>query len=393
MVRAMAEAAARAYLLVLSLSVGFLCVALAFTEEEPGDRAPKSDGYCSWITRAHGARKELYSEFRLRVEGEPESYQPGSTYRVTLYTTSPAYFRGFTLIALKEGRNGDKEEDYAGNFQIIDEEDTQFMTNCPPALTESTPRRRTKIQVLWMAPSSGSGCILLNMETEMRSGECGDGEQRDGEWGNGQQGDGKWRNKEQSDGEQGDGKWGDGEQSNYEVGDGEQSDGEWSNGKGLMENRGMQNGVIENRIIERGASIIQRKIISFQDEGSLTKRLCEREPLYGEATEKPLLDCCACGTAKYRVTFYGNWSEKLHPKDYPKLQIGHFYSPPDVLRTFKCRDPSIINSVNFSSGLSYRSSSVGSDHTDQPSLLTCINDPRPPRPCHRFTTVPSLEHF
>ncbi|KAI5624338.1 spondin-1 precursor [Silurus asotus] len=224
----MAEAAARASLLVLSLSVGFLCVALAFTEEEPGDRAPKSDGYCSWITRAHGARKELYSEFRLRVEGEPESYQPGSTYRVTLYTTSPAYFRGFTLIALKEGRNGDKEEDYAGNFQIIDEEDTQFMTNCPPALTESTPRRRTKIQVLWMAPSSGSGCILLK------------------------------------------------------------------------------------------ASIIQRKIISFQDEGSLTKRLCEREPLYGEATEKPVLDCCACGTAKYRVTFYGNWSEKLHPKDYPR---------------------------------------------------------------------------
>ncbi|XP_016342390.1 spondin-1-like [Sinocyclocheilus anshuiensis] len=44
----------------------------------------------------------------------------------------------------------------------------------------------------------------------------------------------------------------------------------------------------------------------------------EAEPLYGETTDKPLLDCCACGTAKYRVTFYGNWSEKLHPKDYPR---------------------------------------------------------------------------
>ncbi|ROJ25260.1 Spondin-1 [Anabarilius grahami] len=66
------------------------------------------------------------------------------------------------------------------------------------------------------------------------------------------------------------------------------------------------------------ASIVQRKIISFQDEGSLTKRMCEKEPLYGETTDKPLLDCCACGTAKYRVTFYGNWSEKLHPKDYPR---------------------------------------------------------------------------
>uniref|UniRef100_A0AAR2K4Z3 Spondin-1 n=1 Tax=Pygocentrus nattereri TaxID=42514 RepID=A0AAR2K4Z3_PYGNA len=193
----------------------------AFTEE-PSDRAAKPDAFCSWILRAQpqGARKEGHSEFRLRVEGDPDNYQPGSTYRVTLYATNPAYFRGFTLIALKEGRNGEKEEDYAGTFQIIDEEDTQFMTNCPPAVTESTPRRRTRIQVFWTAPSSGIGCVLLK------------------------------------------------------------------------------------------ASIVQRKIISFQDEGSLTKRVCEKD--------KPLLDCCACGTAKYRVTFYGNWSEKLHPKDYPR---------------------------------------------------------------------------
>uniref|UniRef100_A0AAR2M1P3 Spondin-1 n=1 Tax=Pygocentrus nattereri TaxID=42514 RepID=A0AAR2M1P3_PYGNA len=199
----------------------------AFTEE-PSDRAAKPDAFCSWILRAQpqGARKEGHSEFRLRVEGDPDNYQPGSTYRVTLYATNPAYFRGFTLIALKEGRNGEKEEDYAGTFQIIDEEDTQFMTNCPPAVTESTPRRRTRIQVFWTAPSSGIGCVLLK------------------------------------------------------------------------------------------ASIVQRKIISFQDEGSLTKRVCEKGKPF--ITNKPLLDCCACGTAKYRVTFYGNWSEKLHPKDYPR---------------------------------------------------------------------------
>lgn len=47
------------------------------------------------------------------------------------------------------------------------------------------------------------------------------------------------------------------------------------------------------------------------------------ESLYGDATDKPLLDCCACGTAKYRVTFFGNWSEKIHPKDYPRK---HNYS-------------------------------------------------------------------
>uniref|UniRef100_A0A8K9VAF0 Spondin-1 n=1 Tax=Oncorhynchus mykiss TaxID=8022 RepID=A0A8K9VAF0_ONCMY len=214
-------------LLQCFISTALCNAGFAFTEE-PSERAGKSDGYCGRILRAQGTRKEGYNEFRLRVEGDPENYQPGSTYRVTLYASSPAYFRGFTLIALREGREGDKEEDYAGNFQIIDEEDTQFMINCPPAVTESTPRRRTRIQVFWTAPPSASGCVTLK------------------------------------------------------------------------------------------ASIVQKRIIYFQDEGSLTKRMCEKESLYGETTEKPLLDCCACGTAKYRVTFHGNWSEKVHPKDYPR---------------------------------------------------------------------------
>uniref|UniRef100_A0A4W6C597 Spondin-1 n=1 Tax=Lates calcarifer TaxID=8187 RepID=A0A4W6C597_LATCA len=203
------------------------CNAFAFTEE-PSERVGKTDGYCSRILQAQSNRKEGNHEFRLRVEGDPENYQPGSTYRVTLIASSPSYFRGFTLIALKEGTDGGKDEDYTGNFQIIDEEETQFMTNCPPAVTESTPRRRTSIQVFWTAPPSGSGCVVLK------------------------------------------------------------------------------------------ASIVQRRTIYFQDEGSLTKRMCEKESLYGDATDKPLLDCCACGTAKYRVTFYGNWSEKIHPKDYPR---------------------------------------------------------------------------
>ncbi|XP_054632185.1 spondin-1b isoform X1 [Dunckerocampus dactyliophorus] len=205
----------------------FVCNAIAFVEEPSGGR---SDGYCGRILRGqtHGTRRDGHHEFRLRVEGDPETYQPGSTYRVILLATSPAYFRGFTLIALKEGREGTVDDDYTGQFQIIDEEDTQFMTNCPRAVTESTPRRRTRIQVYWTAPPTGSGCVILK------------------------------------------------------------------------------------------ASIVQKKIIYFQNEGSLTIRLCEKERVFGEATADPAMECCACGTAKYRLTFYGNWSEKVHPKDYPR---------------------------------------------------------------------------
>ncbi|KAG7270115.1 hypothetical protein CRUP_036441 [Coryphaenoides rupestris] len=138
----------------VSVSAGTGGGAFAFTEEPSSERVAKGhDGYCGRIVRAaQGPRREGYSEFRLRVEGDPESYHPGSTYRVTLVASSPAYFRGFTLIALKEGREGDQDADYAGHFQIIDEEDTQFMTSCPPAVTESTPRRRTSIHVFWTAP-------------------------------------------------------------------------------------------------------------------------------------------------------------------------------------------------------------------------------------------------
>ncbi|XP_030644468.1 spondin-1b [Chanos chanos] len=205
-----------------------ICNTVAYTEE-PAGRTRRSDGYCrSLWTQTRGTRRDGQNEFRLRVEGDPETYQPGSTYRVSLYATSPpSYFRGFTLIALKEGREGSTPDDYAGNFKIIDKDDTQFMTSCPPAVTESVPRRRTRIQVFWTAPPSGSGCVILK------------------------------------------------------------------------------------------ARIVQRRIIYFQDEGSLTKRMCEKESV-GEVLEKPIQDCCACGTAKYRLTFYGNWSEKMFPKDYPR---------------------------------------------------------------------------
>lgn len=32
--------------------------------------------------------------------------------------TSPAYFRGFILIALKEGREGTTDDDYLGQYQV-----------------------------------------------------------------------------------------------------------------------------------------------------------------------------------------------------------------------------------------------------------------------------------
>ncbi|XP_009697941.1 PREDICTED: spondin-1-like, partial [Cariama cristata] len=99
------------------LALTFPLVAKGFPDETL-EKAGKSEGYCSRILRAQGTRREGYNEFSLRVEGDPEFYKPGNSYRVTLSAATPAYFRGFTLIALKEGKEGDKEEDHAGTFQV-----------------------------------------------------------------------------------------------------------------------------------------------------------------------------------------------------------------------------------------------------------------------------------
>lgn len=39
-------------------------------------------------------------------------------FAVVLTATSPAFFRGFTLVALKDGRGGAAHDDYAGQFQV-----------------------------------------------------------------------------------------------------------------------------------------------------------------------------------------------------------------------------------------------------------------------------------
>lgn len=65
---------------LLALALPLAVVALAFSDETL-DKVPKSEGYCSRILRAQGTRREGYTEFSLRVEGDPDFYKPGTSYR------------------------------------------------------------------------------------------------------------------------------------------------------------------------------------------------------------------------------------------------------------------------------------------------------------------------
>lgn len=50
-------------------------------------------------------------------------------FTVVLTATSPAFFRGFTLIALKDGREGTAYGDYAGQFQVSAWNTNEFILN------------------------------------------------------------------------------------------------------------------------------------------------------------------------------------------------------------------------------------------------------------------------
>nr|XP_023695350.1 spondin-1-like isoform X1 [Paramormyrops kingsleyae] len=203
--------------LFLYLLSHFACVFCALSEE---------DAFCGKILRAPAFRGG-FKGFRLRVQGNLHHYRPGSTYRVTLSATGSAYFSGYTLFALKEGKKGENAGGYAGTFQVINEADSQLMRSCPTAVTEIPPRRHTKVHVLWKAPPAGTGCVILK------------------------------------------------------------------------------------------ANVLWKGVNSFRNGALVTRRMCEEEQLQGLEEATP--SCCACGTAMYRLTFYGNWSEELHPKDYPKV--------------------------------------------------------------------------
>lgn len=64
------------------------------------------------------------------------------------------------------------------------------------------------------------------------------------------------------------------------------------------------------------ATVVQRKKVWFMDDGALSLELCEGEVAQGNNHDASL-DCCACGSPKYKVTFQGLWSRRTHPKDFP----------------------------------------------------------------------------
>ncbi|XP_013383602.1 spondin-1-like [Lingula anatina] len=77
--------------------------------------------------------------------------------------------------------------------------------------------------------------------------------------------------------------------------------------------------------VEFRATVQELKDIWYKDDGALTKEICEDTGSSRSKSEKwpDNGECCACGTAKYRMTFQGNWTRQRHPKDFPTGHIAN----------------------------------------------------------------------
>ncbi|XP_054267798.1 spondin-1-like isoform X2 [Macrosteles quadrilineatus] len=65
------------------------------------------------------------------------------------------------------------------------------------------------------------------------------------------------------------------------------------------------------------ATVIEHRDVWYQDDGPLSKMLCEEVQESHDTQPEVLEHCCACDEAKYEVTFEGLWSRHTHPKDFP----------------------------------------------------------------------------
>ncbi|CAF5082737.1 unnamed protein product, partial [Rotaria sp. Silwood1] len=67
------------------------------------------------------------------------------------------------------------------------------------------------------------------------------------------------------------------------------------------------------------ATVVRSDTTWFKDDNALTYTMCEDQM----HMKKMMQQCCACGEAKYQLTFKGLWSPETHKKDWPS-KTAHF---------------------------------------------------------------------
>lgn len=110
--------------------------------------------------------------YKLLIGANPKGYEPGKTYNIFLFGQRTherlQQFTHFTLTArASRGPSRKSHTSIAGprrigRFQLFSDSLTKFNENCVNTVSEADDFPKTEIQVLWVAPAAGSGCVALS---------------------------------------------------------------------------------------------------------------------------------------------------------------------------------------------------------------------------------------
>nr|XP_049697073.1 spondin-1 [Helicoverpa armigera]XP_049697074.1 spondin-1 [Helicoverpa armigera]XP_049697075.1 spondin-1 [Helicoverpa armigera]XP_049697076.1 spondin-1 [Helicoverpa armigera] len=103
--------------------------------------------------------------YRLIVNGEVERYAPGERYVVTLVgSRTHDVVQQFTRFQMKLDPldpAAPRLPSRQGQFQLFADTLTKFDEECTNSVVEADDLPKTEVQVMWKAPPTGSGCVLL----------------------------------------------------------------------------------------------------------------------------------------------------------------------------------------------------------------------------------------
>ncbi|KAI5744925.1 hypothetical protein M8J76_006685 [Diaphorina citri] len=116
-----------------------------------------------------GARKgEGDGGFAIQISGSPDKYLPDTSYTITLTSSEKLPFQKFKLyLELAEPSGGNRTSNRAqnsspGSLQLLPNDQlTEFDDDCTNTISEANATLKTQVQVMWLAPPTGNGCVRI----------------------------------------------------------------------------------------------------------------------------------------------------------------------------------------------------------------------------------------
>lgn len=123
--------------------------------------------------RNAGGRTPGDNNYRLLVGDEPDGYEPGKTYNLFLLgSRTHTRLQQFTHFMLTAKASSAPTRDSAiftvaspkrvGRFQLFGDSLAKFSEECVNTVSEADDFPKSEIQVMWVAPPKGSGCVALS---------------------------------------------------------------------------------------------------------------------------------------------------------------------------------------------------------------------------------------